>query len=95
MALMGTDKTITQEMQDNVLLMLSGGSKPDGEAADNGDAVWSREKVAARIGKGVRVVDLYGQRGIFKRVYFTQGKSRRAVGYSRRSVMEAIANGIS
>lgn len=59
------------------------------------DRVLSRAEVAAIMGKSVKAVDIYGRRGIIRRVYLTGGGDVRsqAQGYSRNSVLEAMRRG--
>lgn len=59
------------------------------------DRILTRREVAAIFGKSPKCIDWYAQQGIIRRVYLTgRGKRRQqAAGFSRRSVLEAIANG--
>ena len=53
---------------------------------DEGDRVLSRAEVAAMMGKSVKAVDIYGRRGIIRRVYLTGGGNQRiqnAPGYGK------------
>ena len=90
-AVINGDPTITPEAAQAALLALSG--RPT--EADGGDRVLSRSEVAAIMGKSLKAVDVYGRRGIIKRVYLTGGGDQRtqAQGYSRNSVYEAIRRG--
>jgi len=90
-AVIAGDPTITPEMAQAALDVLA--AKPTD--AEDGDRVISRAEVAAIMGKSVKAVDIYGRRGIIRRVYLTGGGERRAQaqGYSRKSVLEAIRRG--
>lgn len=90
-AALAADNTITPEEAKAALAALA--NKP--KATDEGDRVLSRAEVAALMGKSVKAVDVYGRRGIIRRVYLTGGGSQRiqAQGYSRNSVLEAIGRG--
>jgi len=82
------DATTTPEQIKAALAALHG----TGEAMpDNADAVLSRKEVAAIMGKSEKSVDIYGRRGIIRRINLLGGK--QAQGYSRRSVYEAIERG--
>ena len=96
-AIMASDATITPDTQQKVLCVLLGQnpSSQNQQDEDDNKEIWTRETVARKISRTVRIVDLLGKRGVFKRVYFSEGKNRRAVGYSRQSVLQAIQNGIS
>jgi len=90
-AILATDTTITPDEAKAALDALT--AKPT--QAEDGDRVISRAEVAALMGKSVKAVDIYGRRGVIRRVYITGGGSQRAQaqGYSRNSVLEAIKNG--
>jgi len=90
-AILAADPTISQEEVKAALEVLSGRSNE----SDNGDRVLSRAEVAAIMGKSVKAVDVYGRRGIIRRVYLTGGGSQRvqSQGYSRNSVLEAMKRG--
>ncbi len=94
-AIMASDATITPDTQAQVLCVLLGKGAANQSPQDEDDRkeIWTRETVARKISRTVRIVDLLGKRGVFKRVYFSEGKNRRAVGYSRQSVIQAIQNG--
>ena len=85
------DPTITPEAAQAALQALA--ARPS--EAEDGDRVLTRAEVAKIMGKSVKAVDIYGRRGIIKRVYLTGGGSQRAQaqGYSRNSVLEAIQRG--
>lgn len=90
-AVIAGDPTITPEMARAALDALT--AKPT--EAEDGDRVISRKDAAALLGKSVKAVDVYGRRGIIRRVYLTGGGDLRtqAQGYSRNSVLEAIRRG--
>jgi len=90
-AILAADATVTPEAVKAALAALA--DKP--QCTDGGDRVLSRAEVAALMGKSVKAVDVYGRRGIIRRVYLTGGGSQRiqAQGYSRNSVLEAIGRG--
>lgn len=85
------DSTVTPEAAKAALAALA--DKP--QDTDDGDRVLSRAEVAAMMGKSVKAVDIYGRRGIIRRVYLTGGGNQRiqAQGYSRNSVLEAMKRG--
>lgn len=88
-AIIEADATITKEEAKAALGALT--KKPTD--ADAGDRVLTRAEVAALLGKSVKAVDVYGRRGIIRRVYLTNGGTGgkvQAQGYSRNSVMEAM-----
>lgn len=90
-AAFAADSTITPEAAKAALAALA--NKP--QDTDEGDRVLSRAEVAALMGKSVKAVDIYGRRGIIRRVYLTGGGNQRiqAQGYSRNSVLEAMKRG--
>ena len=90
-AILAADSTITPEEAKAALAALQ--NKP--QDTDDGDRVLSRAEVAALMGKSVKAVDIYGRRGIIRRVYLTGGGNQRiqAQGYSRNSVLEAMKRG--
>lgn len=90
-AVIAGDPTISPDAAQAALNALT--AKPT--EAEDGDRVLSRAEVAAIMGKSVKAVDIYGRRGIIRRVYLTGGGNVRAQaqGYSRKSVMEAIRRG--
>ena len=90
-AILAADGTVTPDETKAVLDALK--SKERG--ADEGDRVISREEVAAIMGKSVKAIDIYGRRGVIRRVYLTGGGKQRvqAQGYSRNSVLKAIGRG--
>lgn len=94
------DSTISPDETTAVFKILSGqiqaGSVNNSVVpTDQPDMVISREQVATLLGKSKGAVDIYGRKGIIKRVYLTRGGTMRqqAQGYSRASVMAAIKNG--
>jgi len=90
-AILAADTTVSQDEAKAALEALAGKAKE----TDNGDRVLSRAEVAAMLGKSVKAVDIYGRRGIIRRVYLTGGGGEKvqAQGYSRNSVLEAMARG--
>ena len=92
-AIIATDGTITADAAKAAFDALTG--EPPVATSDVGDRVISRADVAVMMGKSVKAVDIYGRRGIIRRVYLTGGGSQRiqAQGYSRNSVLEAIRRG--
>ena len=90
-AILAADTTVTPEAAKAALAALA--DKP--QDTDEGDRVLSRAEVAAMMGKSVKAVDIYGRRGIIRRVYLTGGGNQRiqAQGYSRNSVLEAMKRG--
>ena len=95
-AILTTDSTVDTKDAKAALAVLKGESPLNVEPTDEGDKIISRKQVAIRIGKCVGSVDIYGRRGVIKRVYLPvcNGKIRRCQGYSLRSVDEAIAKGM-
>lgn len=87
------DKSVSPETAQMVIDLLSGKTTSP-HLVDTGDRIISREEVAAMIGKSKTLVDIYGRRGIFRRVRFKGTGKRQAQGYSFRSVQQAIAEGI-
>lgn len=90
-AILATDTTITpDEVKAAILALTKRTSDMDGS-----DRVISRAEVAVLMGKSVKAVDIYGRRGIIRRVYLTGGGNQRiqAQGYSRNSVLEAMKRG--
>lgn len=92
-AILATDTTITPEETKAALAALS--NKIIEGNTDESDRVISRAEVAALMGKSVKAIDIYGRRGVIRRVYLTGGGNQRiqAQGYSRNSVLEAIRRG--
>ena len=90
-AVIAGDPTITPDAAQAALDALT--AKPTD--TEDGDRVLSRAEVAAIMGKSVKAVDIYGRRGIIRRVYLTGGGNVRAQaqGYSRNSVYEALRRG--
>jgi len=90
-AIFATDATITPEAAKAAFDALT----VNPTHSEDCDRVISRAEVAALMGKSVKAIDIYGRRGIIRRVYITGGGSQRiqAQGYSRNSVLEAIKNG--
>lgn len=90
-----SDTTIDEKDAKAALAVLKGESPLNVIPTDEGDAVINRKQVAVLIGKSVATVDIYGRRGVFRRVYLTnrKGKRKQSQGYSRRSVLDAIKNG--
>ena len=91
-AILAADTTVTPEAIKAALAALSNNMP---HSMDDGDRVLSRAAVAALMGKSVKAVDIYGRRGIIRRVYLTGGGNQRiqAQGYSRNSVLEAMKRG--
>lgn len=94
------DSTISPDETTAVFKILSGNVKAgcvlnSVVPTDQPDMVLSREQVANLLGKSKGAVDIYGRKGIIRRVYLTKGGTMRqqAQGYSRASVMAAIKNG--
>lgn len=85
------DKTITPDTAKAALEVLAAKTTE----TEDGDRVISRAEVAALMGKSVKAVDIYGRRGVIRRVYLTGGGNQRvqAQGYSRNSVLQAIKRG--
>lgn len=94
-AAISSDTTIDAKDARAALAVLKGESPINVMPTDEGDAVINRKQVAVLIGKSLATVDIYGRRGVFRRVYFTnrKGKRKQSQGYSRRSVLDAIKNG--
>ena len=92
---LASDTTIDAKAAKAALSVLKGESPLNVEPTDEGDKIISRKQVAVLIGKCAGSVDIYGRRGVIKRVYLPvcKGKVRRCQGYSRRSVLDAIKNG--
>ena len=90
-AVIAGDPTITPEMAQAALDALTVNNATDKER----DRVLSRAEVAAIMGKSPKCIDIYGRRGIIRRVYLTGGGNQRAQaqGYSQKSVYEAIERG--
>ena len=90
-AILAADTTISAAAAKAALAALT--NTP--QDADEGDRVLSRREVAALMGKSVKAIDIYGRRGIIRRVYLTGGGDQRvqAQGYSRNSVLEALRRG--
>ena len=89
------DSTITQEDMLAALDLLNGKKPNPVMPTDKPDMVLSRKQVAALLGKSKGAVDIYGRKGVIRRVYLMAGgkQRRQAQGYSRDSVMQAIKNG--
>ena len=91
---LANDTTIDARDAKAALAVLKGESPINAMPTGEGDTVISRKQVAVMIGKSAGMVDIYGRRGVFRRVYFTKGgKRKQSQGYSRKSVLEAIRNG--
>lgn len=90
-AVMAVDQTITPDVAAQALAILEGKDTSGIIRNDPIGRILSREDVARIIGKSVKAVDLYGRRGIFRRVRLTKG--RKSAGYSEQSVREAIEGG--
>lgn len=86
-AIIATDSTISADAAKAALDALTKTHTTEDE-----DRVLSRAEVAALMGKSVKAIDIYGRRGVIRRVYLTGGGSQRiqAQGYSRNSVLAAI-----
>lgn len=95
-AILTTDTTVDNKDAKAAIAVLKGESPINVIPTDETDAVINRKQVAILIGKSLPTVDIYGRRGIFRRVYLTnsKGKRRQSQGYSRRSVLDAIKNGM-
>ena len=95
-ATLAADTTITAQDARAAVAVLKGESPLNAMPTDEGDTVVNRKQVAVMIGKSLATVDIYGRRGVFRRVYFTnhKGKRKQSQGYSRKSVLEAIRNGM-
>ena len=95
-AAISSDTTIDAKDARAALAVLKGESPINAMPTDEADAVINRKQVAILIGKSLATVDIYGRRGVFRRVYFTnrKGKRKQSQGYSRRSVLDAIKNGM-
>ena len=93
---LASDTTIDAKDAKAALAVLKGESPINAVPTDEGDTVISRKQVAIMIGKSAGSVDIYGRRGVFRRVYLTKGSGKRkqSQGYSRRSVLDAIKNGM-
>ena len=93
-AVLTADSTVDTKDLNAAIAVLKGESPLNVIPTDEGDAVINRKQVAVLIGKSLATVDIYGRRGVFRRVYFTKGgKRKQSQGYSRKSVLEAIRNG--
>lgn len=94
-AVLTADSTVDMKDLNAAIAVLKGESPLNVIPTDEGDAVINRKQVAVLIGKSLATVDIYGRRGVFRRVYFTnrKGKRKQSQGYSRRSVLDAIKNG--
>ncbi len=94
-AVLTADSTVDMKDLNAAIAVLKGESPLNVIPIDEGDAVINRKQVAVLIGKSLATVDIYGRRGVFRRVYFTnrKGKRKQSQGYSRRSVLDAIKNG--
>lgn len=94
-AVLTADSTVDMKDLNAAIAVLKGESPINVMPTDEGDAVINRKQVAVLIGKSLATVDIYGRRGVFRRVYFTnrKGKRKQSQGYSRRSVLDAIKNG--
>ena len=94
-AVLTADSTVDTKDLNAAIAVLKGKSPLNVIPTDEGDAVINRKQVAVLIGKSLATVDIYGRRGVFRRVYFTnrKGKRKQSQGYSRRSVLDAIKNG--
>ena len=87
-AVIAGDSTITPDVAEAALSVLSERTP----RSKDGDRVISRADVAVMMGKSVKAVDVYGRRGVIRRVYLTGGGDKRAQaqGYSLNSVLAAI-----
>lgn len=97
-AALSADSSISPQLAREVIETLKSNGTSAVAAKDDGDIVLTRAQVAVMINKSVKAVDIYGRRGVFKRVYFNAGrtdlKRRQSQGYSRSSVLAAIRNGM-
>ena len=94
-AVLTADSTVDTKDLNAAIAVLKGESPLNVIPTDEGDAVINRKQVAVLIGKSLATVDIYGRRGVFRRVYLSKhkGKRKQSQGYSRRSVLDAIKNG--
>lgn len=86
-AALAADSTLSEQTKVAVLSTLEGKTAAGLIKTAPLDRVLTRQQVAEIIGKSVKSVDVYGRRGVFKRVNF--GGSRSS-GYSEASVREAM-----
>ena len=95
-AALSSDTTIDTKDARAALAVLKGESPINTMPTDEADVVINRKQVAVLIGKSLATVDIYGRRGVFRRVYLSnrKGKRKQSQGYSRRSVLDAIKNGM-
>lgn len=97
-AILSADSTVSQDQVRAALDSLKGTSARLVMPTEEADMLLSRKQVAALVGIEEKTVDLYGKRGIFKRVYLIpprEGVKRRmAQGYSRKSVLDAMRAGM-
>lgn len=91
-AILATDASIRDADARKALAYLEG-ADAGASMPDDGDVIITREQTAALLGKSLQSVDVYGRRGIIKRVYLLGRGRRQCQGYSRRSVLAAIAAG--
>jgi len=85
---LNADPSIDPKLAEYVISVLEGKQEPQTNPVDR---VLSRRQVAELIGKSVKSVDIYGRRGIFRRI--TLG-GNRSLGYSEQSVRAALSAGI-
>lgn len=97
-AALAADPSVSPQLAREIIETLKTNGSSAVAAKDDGDIVLTRAQVAVMINKSVKAVDIYGRRGVFKRVYFNNGrtdlKRRQSQGYSRASVLSAIRNGM-
>ena len=97
-AALAADPSVSPQLAREIIETLKTNGSSAVAAKDDGDIVLTRAQVAVMINKSVKAVDIYGRRGVFKRVYFNTGrtdlKRRQSQGYSRASVLSAIRNGM-
>ena len=95
-AVLTADSTVDTKDLNAAIAVLKGESPLNVIPTDEGDAVINRKQVAVLIGKSLATVDIYGRRGVFRRVYLSKhkGKRKQSQGYSRKSVLDAIKNGM-
>lgn len=89
-AALAADTTITPQQASAAISTLEGKTAAGLVQSAPLDRVLTRQQVAEIIGKSVKSVDVYGRRGVFRRVKF--GRTRSS-GYSEASVREAMQAG--
>ena len=89
-AAVAADSTITPQQLAAGMAALEGKTAVGFTQAEPLDRVLTRQQVAEIIGKSVKSVDIYGRKGVFRRVCFG---GARSCGYSEASVREALSAG--